>query len=292
MIKSFSVAAMAVLVLVGCNSGSTEGSSTKAASLADAKKLAQNITTGTSLGSSVGSIGSIAGQSINTLSTKSTRSTFNQSCLNGGNMAMTFDENQFSYSSTPKAMDMAIEMQNCNQNGEISNGKITFKIQNLSGDNMNMDISFPTNFTTIADGKTMTIKAGGSMQMKHEAPYEVMILNIEVTDGSESYGGENLVYKMKENSDGSSEVFPVSGKENFGTGVYFMVDPNYDASRTPMVIDHSGNLQVGGLYKYLDGANHHVEVEVTATNEVTVWVDENGDGNHDANEVEVVPLGN
>jgi outer membrane lipoprotein-sorting protein len=289
MIKSFSVAAMAVLVLVGCNSGGREDSSTTAASLSDATKLAKNITTGTSIGNSVGNL---AGNSINTLSAKSTRSTFNQSCLNGGNMAMTFDENQFANHNAPSVIDMAIEMQNCNQDGEVSNGKITFKIKNISDNNMDMEISFPTNFTTVSDGKTMTIQAGGSMRMRQEAPYEVMTLNMEVTDGSESYGGENLVYKMKENSDGSSEVFPVSGKENFGTGVYFTVDSNYDASRTPMVMDYSGNLQVGGLYKYLDGANHRVEVEATATNEVTVWVDENGDGNRDENEVEVVPVGN
>ncbi len=286
MIKSFSVAAMAVLVLAGCNSGSTE--STKAATLADAKKLAQNITTGPSVGEAVGSLGT---QNFGSLDSKS-RSVIEDSCPYGGSMVVNFDENQFTTGQVPTSMSMSMQMKNCNADGEITNGKMNFTMTNLSEnmDNMDMTISFPTNFTVTADGKTATINAGGSMRMHQESPYQVMTINMMMSDGDESFGGKNLVYKMKENSDGSSEIFPVSGEENFGTGVYFRIDPSYDASQTPMVTDYNGDIQVGGLFKYLDGANHKVEVEVTATNAVTVWVDENGNGSHDAGESEVVSL--
>ena len=289
MIKSFSVVAMAALVFVGCNSGGTDNGA-KAATLADAKKLAQSIGTGPSVGEAVGNLGT---KNLGTLGSKS-RSVVENSCPNGGSMIVNFDENQFTMGQIPTSMNMSMQMNNCNENGEITNGKMNFKLTNLSEsmDNMHMTISFPTKFTVTVDGKTATIDAGGSMGMHEEPPYTVMTINMMMHDGSESFGGKNLVYKMKDNNDGSSEIFPASGEENFGTGVYFKVDPSYDASKTPMVTDDSGVLQVGGLFKYLDGANHKVEVEATATNEVTVWVDENGNGSHDAGESEVVSVAN
>ncbi len=284
MIKSFSVVAMAALVLVGCNSGSKSDVS-KAATLADAKKLAQNIGTGAEIGQSVSSLGR---KNTSDLGSKS-RSVSTQACQNGGNMAIDYDENQFVVGQIPTSMKMKMTMNQCVEDGETVNGTMVFDMKNLSDsmDSMDIEVSFPTDFTITAEGKTATIKKGGSMKMQSQEPYEVMTINMTMTDGSETYGGKNLVYKMKESAN-SYEIFPVSGAENFGTGVWFTVDPNYDASHTPMVTDMSGDLQVGGLFKYLDGANHKVEVEATATNEVTVRVDENGNGSFEASEVEVI----
>ncbi len=287
MIKYFSVVAMAALVMVGCNSGS-KSSEPKAATLADAKKLAQNIGTGPEMGQNISSLGRKSTNNIGNLSSKS-RSVVNQACQNGGSMAIDFDENQFAMGQVPTSMKMTMAMNQCAEEGEIVNGTIAFNMKNFSEnmDTMDTEISFPTDFTVTAEGKTATIKKGGSMKMQTQAPYEVMTMNMTMTDGSETYGGKNLVYKMQD-AGNSFEVFPVSGSENFGTGVWFTVDSHYDASQTPMVTDMNGDLQVGGLFKYLDGANHKVEVEATATNEVTVRVDENGNGSFEASEVEVV----
>jgi hypothetical protein len=115
-----------------------------------------------------------------------------------------------------------------------------------------------------------------------------MTINMKVIDGTETYGGKNLVYYTKENSDGSSEFFPKSGQEDIGTGVYFTVDPNYNASQTPMVTDMNDKLQIGGLFKYLDGKNHKIQLEATAVDKLTISVDENGNGTFEASEVETI----
>ena len=208
MIKSFSVLAMAALVLVGCNSGSN--ASAKAATLTDAKKLAQNITTAPSIGKSIGSKGT---SNVKTLGSKS-RSVTENRCSNGGSMTVSFDESQFMTSQIPTSFSMSMNMKNCKEDGEQTNGTMKFTMKNLSDsmDNVDMTISFPTNFTVTADGKTATIDAGGSMRMQTQDPYDVMTINMTVHDGAETFGGKNLVYKMKENSDGSEEIFPVSGE--------------------------------------------------------------------------------
>jgi len=279
MMKSFSLAAMAVLVLVGCNSG---GDNAQAATLADAKVIAENIGNSVSFGESLNSQGN---NTIGTFNTKS-RSVFSQACSNGGNMFIDFDQTQIVSGQEPTNMKMSMKMVNCVEGGTITNGKMVFDISN--GDNI--DMSFPTDFTVTENGQTMKVFAGGSIKTKEQAPYEVMTINMRMSDGTATYGGKNLVYKMKENSNGSVEIFPASGEENFGTGIYFKVDPNYNAGQTPMVSDYNGNLLAGGMFKYLDGVNHKVEVEATAVNEVTVRVDENGNGTFEENEIESITV--
>ncbi len=286
MIKSFSLAAMTALMMVGCNSGSTSEGAT-AATLADAEVIANKIGSSVSIGNDLGKQGT---NGLGSLSTKS-RSLFNQSCLNGGNMIMNFDENQFITGQQPTSVNMRMEAVNCVEDGETINGKMVFDIAMGSDDFTAMDMSFPTDFTVTAQGQTMKIFAGGSMKIEEQAPYEVMTINMRMTDGTETYGGKNLVYKMQERDNGEMLIFPVSGEENFGTGAYFKVNPNYDASLTPMVTDYEGNLQAGGLFKYLDAANHKVEVETTAENEVTVRIDENDNGSFEENEIKIVPVG-
>jgi len=282
-----SIAAVAILVLVGCGgTGSTsKKSETKAATIADAKKMAENIGIGVGIGNGISKIGESSRKAV----TPKSRSIKEESCPNGGSIKMDFDENQFMVGQIPTTIEMGIEMINCVADGEITNGKMKFVMTNFTEDAIDATISFPTDFTFTADGETGKINAGGSIQIKEQAPYEVMTINITAVHGAETYDGKNLVYKMKTNDDGSVEEFPVSGEENFGSGVYFKVDPGYDASQTPMVTDFSGNLR-SGLFKYLDGANHKVEAEVTATNEVTVRVDENGNGTFEPNETETINL--
>ncbi len=153
MIKSFSLAAMTVLVLVGCNSG---GDSAQAATLADAKVIAENIGNSVNFGDSLSSQGD---SSIGSFNTKS-RSVFNEACPNGGRMVMDIDESQFIYGQEPTSYKMTIEAVNCVEDGATTNGKMTFEMSSES----DMTISFPKDFTVNENGQTMKVFAGGSMK--------------------------------------------------------------------------------------------------------------------------------
>jgi hypothetical protein len=104
-----------------------------------------------------------------------------------------------------------------------------------------------------------------------------------------THGGENLIYRSKEFSDGSIWEYPVSGKEKIGDSAYFIVDPNYDASTTPFKSNANDEL-LSGLFKYLDKNDNAVELQITSKDIVTVRVDENGDGDFSDNEQSTINL--
>jgi hypothetical protein len=287
MIKKISVVAVMALFVVGCGStgskSKVDSTTPTASTLSDAKALAENLGGGVVVANTFGK----DAKSITSNSTK-TRSVQSVPC-DEGSMVMDFDENILKSGTMPTSFEVKMEMKNCKEGTSLSNGKMNMTIDNFTSENPNYLITFPTDFTGTDDGKSYKILKGGSMKATSNYPLSTVTINFEMQEGSKSYGGKNLIYKIQENSDGSIGYFPVSGQENFGTG-YYTVDPDYDASVSPMLMDGQGAMQVGGLFKYLDGANHKTEVEITATKEITVRVDLNANGTFESDEVEVVKV--
>jgi hypothetical protein len=83
--------------------------------------------------------------------------------------------------------------------------------------------------------------------------------------------------------------YPVSGKEQIGESALFEVDPTYDASKTPFKINKDDYV-VSGKSRYIDPKGHQVEIEIVATNIVSVKVDENGDKEFDETEISTIKL--
>ena len=57
-----------------------------------------------------------------------------------------------------------------------------------------------------------------------------------------------------------------------------------------MVIDSDENLQIGGLFRYVDNASKKIEAEATAINKITVRIDKNGNGEFEEGESTVVSI--
>ncbi len=91
--------------------------------------------------------------------------------------------------------------------------------------------------------------------------------------------GENYRSKLSTTSYSKSSLDKSEG---------FSLDSSYNGQLdTPMIIDIDGNLQKGGIFKFINEENNQVVIEVTDTNIFTIRVDLNGDGEFSANEVVV-----
>ena len=131
-------------------------------------------------------------------------------------------------------------------------------------------------------GSFVKIDANNKSNIKVTAGFEVDV-------NGEAFSASNLLV-VGSQSENKNSFYIASGEMIVGE-YYFKVDESYDSSKTPFVMDESSyddSLKEGGLLKLLDGAGHKIEIEVTATNEVTMRVDENGDGIFSDNEIEIM----
>lgn len=277
MIKSFSLAAMAVLVLVGCNSGGDSDSIRKASvdlsSFSEAEKLAYAIA------NKDGVLESVNGEK----STKSTKSRSIIPCDNG-TMEVFFSVPIESITEYTEPSEMIFH--NCKMDGEILDGSMKAEFDSM-GEKTHM--SFPNGFSITGGEEEGSIQSGGYIDLVMEGEWEVVTINMVMTMNGVVHGGEDLVYKMKVLSDGSTIEYPVSGKEKIGDSAYFTVDPDYDASETPFKTNANDEL-VSGKFKYLDSEDHAVELEITGTDIVTVRVDTDGNGSFVGDEVSSINL--
>jgi hypothetical protein len=281
MLKNISV--VLLLALVGCG-GSGGSISSKSATVADAKLLAKGAISVKEFGDS---FKKDLSDNINIKKTKAIVDV-SEECVNG---SMSYDMsdkyiNALKNGLNPKEYEISIIAKNCEDiDGNIANGTMSFNISLEDSDN-SFDVTFPTDYTETTKEGTYKIFKGGSLHMQGGEIYDTMVMNLKMSEDDITYEGKNLVYKIKDEGD-RVETFPISGEESFGNGVLFRVDTDYDASKTPMVeIDEK--LQSGGLFKYIDGVGHRVEVEATGIDEVTVWVDENADGKRSENELGII----
>lgn len=277
MIKSFFLVAMAALVLVGCNSGSNGNSASvkSLSSYSDAEKLAYAIANqGSILESATGE---------KKASSKNTKSRSLISC-ESGTMEFFYDLplSQLRGDEEPNKMIF----HNCKIDGETANGDMQLV---TSADGLTETFSTNNGFSVTGGKEPGSILPGGTMSVKKEGVWNVLTINLEMEINGVKHGGENLIYRAKDLNDGSSIEYPVSGKEKIGESAYFTVDTAYDASATPFVTDAQGDLK-SGKFKYIDKKSHAVELEITATNEVTVRVDEDGNGSFVGDEVSTIKL--
>ncbi len=273
MIKSFSLVAMAALVMVGCNSGSNSTQGKNLRDYSDAEKLAYAIAKQDAV------LESANGSSQN----KNTKSRSVTSC-ESGTMEFFFPVplDQLTYDIEPNKM----VFHNCKMNGEIANGDLEMEI---SSDGLTEVISTKNGFSVTGGDEPGAILPGGTMSITQDGEWDIMTINLEMEINGIKHGGENLIYRSKELSDGSSIEYPVSGREKIGDNAYFTVDPAYDASTTPFKTNTNDDL-VSGLFKYIDQNQHSVELKITAKNEVTIWVDKDGNGSRTDNEVSSIKL--
>ncbi len=187
----------------------------------------------------------------------------------------------------PLISDLSVEAIDCKEGDIISNGKMIF---NFSEAEKFIKISFPDGFFIMTqEGERSEIESGGFFKAQNEGGYLVTTTHLIVNDGNNRIGSDNLVYKIKEGDYGGVEYFPFSGMESVGD-LNLKIDTNYDASVTPMVIGGDENLQVGGLFRYVDSAGKKIEAEATAINKVTVRIDKNGNGEFEEGESTVVSI--
>jgi len=287
MIKSLSLAAIAVLAIAGCKSGSndvnngrTGASNIKTvqdvSTLSSAEKLAYALAHQDSV------LESVAGEKKPGNQSRRTRDLF--PCENrNGTMEVFFDVPVSELTGDEEPSKVVFN--NCQMAGETINGDMEYQ----RGDDGTETISTVNGFSVTGGDVPGSVLPGGTISIKPEGDWSVMTINLEMEINGIKHGGENLIYRAKELADGGTIEYPVSGKEKIGESDYFTVDPAYDASATPFYTDANDNL-LNGKFKYLDKNDHAVELEVTAKNVVTVRVDEDGNGSFGDDEVSAIKL--
>lgn len=200
-----------------------------------------------------------------------------ESCENSGVITYRFDD---------QAYAMQADFQNCLMDGMLQDGLIEVTFGNYDTDSGS--VQFPEGFS-VSGEEAFTIYPGSHISYSTEGEYEVSVLNIEAISNGLAYGAVDLIYKGKYLDNGYYVEFPVSGQEKIGDSAYFTVDPNYDASQTPITYNRDYDL-ISGTARYLDEAEHSVELTVYNTNVITVKVDENGDRSFSDDEISAITL--
>ncbi len=265
------------MFLYAC-SGNTDNGGITALPITDAEKIAGNIVTNARASKEF--VKSVVNEAniVN-----KTNAVNEASCKDGGIIVWDVGDK----TKTSLVVNLSVEAIDCKEGDVTSNGKMLF---DFSKTEQFIKISFPDGFFMVTrEGKTSEIESGGFLKVQNEGTYLVTTTHLIVNDGNGRVGSENLVYKMKEGDHGRVEYFPASGMESVGD-LNLKIDERYDASVTPMVIGSDENLQIGGLFRYVDSAGKKIEAEATAVNKVTVRIDENGNGEFDQGESTVVSI--
>ncbi len=281
-IKKYSVVALATLVLIGCGADDKNESTTKDLSTySDAEKLAYALVN-QKKALNAGQSDEKQNKALDSEQSDVKQSRKVQECQNGGSMDFgDFDPSNYMEYYTPPT----ITFKNCNDGDSTINGKIKMDLYS----DEEGTISYLTDFSFKDSEGSGLIKQGGRVEFHNEGGWEVATINMVAVFNGVTHGGENLIYRSKEFSDGSILEYPVSGKEKIGDSTYFTVDPNYDASVTPFKSNANYEL-LSGLFKYLDKNNNAVELQITSKDVVTVRVDENGDGTFSDSEKSTIDL--
>jgi len=259
-IKSFSLAAVAVLMMVGCNSGSKSDS-------------APSFVTKNSKAVTIGSLQNL-GDTVSTESLKSVKSTADntynkddssnyeendQPCDTG---SMVFSE----VGSSSFSMDAT----NCTKDGTIINGAFSLSV---SESDRKASAKVTKAFTVVDEGTNLFL-AKDSKIIVNDHTIEI---DFQSKINNEEISGNNLSIAFTEKNNGATFSF-TSGVVNVA-GYYF----EFVSQESPFVLGDYG--LESGLLKLKDGAGHKVEIFVEAANQVALKVDENGDGIFSEDEV-------
>ncbi len=226
-----------------------------------------------------------------------------EECDQSGSMIMEMGDDYKKYisqiNSTPTpptepiTHTMKISALQCDDGDGTINGKITIKTLYDDASNSETTVTtFDTDFTISDTNMDATIKKGGTITEESNDKSYTTTTDINATGHTKGIAhsviAQHYVERITEHEDGGYENYPISGKISIDGSLFLTVDPDYDASQTPIVYDTNGKLQKGGLAKYHDEPNHQVEVQATDIDELTIWVDENGNTQKDSGESAIV----
>lgn len=259
-IKTYSVAAMVALVIVGCGSNKSSDSVNFVQKNSEAITIQKLRSLGSDTDLSNLNNTKIR-QSASSYSSQTNNHEVMDECMNisESNELITFDAN------------------NCNDGNTKIDGSATVKMEQNGGGFAKVlrDLTVSDNYFSLLAKKGSQIKVNFDKQnnFRLTASFQLII------DG-ENFSVNNLSIVTSGDEDGGS-FYIAAGEVNAG-GFYFQVDTSYDASSTPIVVNNDGF--VSGAIKLLDGAGHKMEIAVVSKNELSFRVDENGDGTFSENE--------
>jgi len=254
MIKSFSLAAMAVLVMVGCNSG---GKSDSAPAFVTKNSNAVTINSLQNLGDTVSedSLKSVKATADSAYS-KDDNSGYEDDGrpCDSGSMTFTGDEGSPSFS---------MDAKNCTKDGSTIDGAFSGTI---SESDKKALAQVSRDFTIVEEGLNLFLAKDSKLTVNDHT----IGIDFQSRINNETVSANNLSITFTERENGATFSF-TSGKVNIAE-YYF----EFVSQVSPFVYGDSGI--ESGLLKLRDGAGHKVEIFVEAVNQVVLKVDENGDG--------------
>jgi hypothetical protein len=214
-----------------------------------------------------------------------------ENCQNGGTIEFvmpsppdpaTYDPQTFDLDNYE--MNTTIIYKDCLEGGMLTDGTMqdtmTFKNGQPGGDTM----TFVTDFITQYQDGNATIKKG-SYIITEMISEETMI----TTENIDAYfDGQHYQTKAFKNSDtmlqnGGLSSYPISGA-TLVNGHTYTVDPAYNASKTPMVMDGNFDM-ISGKERYIDEQNSTITLEVVGKNQMKLSLDTDHDGKADEEEI-------
>ena len=270
--KKYSLVAITLALLIGCNSNS-DGDSSKEDLSKDSNpvtienlKIVQN------------SINKNTRSSVKSLSTKvSDEEIKDPASINSAQICESGSMN-FNLQEAQNKFDF--EAKECKIEQSTINGALK-----IEGDKngMNIEIKVTKELSIKDQFFSLLAKKDSHLSIKSDMQNNITISSsFDLLLDQEEIRVDDFVIKAKENDTSISFYMP-SGEMRVGKE-YLKVDPSYDGSKTPFIINDDDSLVTGGLMKFLDILNHKIEIEAISSNEIEFRVDENGDGVFSENE--------
>jgi hypothetical protein len=280
-----------LIILIGCGSGSksivSDKPEVKAATLRDVEVILENIATYSELTKGLQKASILYKNLKKFIKEERSDTVLKQSCEEGL-INIFYNPNELLKDGNSIDIKTSIEYVNCSLDNVLFDGTIKYRYTNHSS-----YMECLNDFATTKNGEKLTLLKNSFIKIENaeDGDYDITTINLagRLTGISKNieFGGKNLIYHTKDDNV-SSWLYPVSGREMVGDGVFFTIDPNYDSSKTPFTEDKNGNILPGGLFKYLDEKKHKIEIEVTNKNEITLRIDMNNNNIFESFETKII----
>jgi len=290
-LKIVSLSAIAVIMIVGCNKSSdpvAEQPDPVVEQPAALPKVSQSLKSFFKTRSSDADVktNSNIAKAANNIRAVESDEALIRNCQNGGTISALNDFNQTLVMQNPQAFSFNVTntFTDCIEDGTTTKGTLKFNIEN-NASKIIMTATFLTDLVMQESEGNTTIKKDSFFTSEDISDgVSIETTSMQAVSAAHSYKSENLKSHEKENQDGSTISYDISGKQTID-GLTLTVDETYDASQTPMTTDKDDNLQKGGKARYTDDQNHTIMIEAIEVNKLKISVDEDGDGQVDSEEV-------
>lgn len=254
MIKSFSLAAVAVLVMVGCNSGSKSDS-------------APSFVTKNSNAVTISGLQNL-GDNVSTDSLKSVKSTVDKTYSKDDNDDYEYndqpcDSGSMTYTGGEGSSSFSLDAKNCTKDDSTIDGALSASIFESE---RKASVLVTRDFTILEDGLNLFLSKDSTLTVNNHT----IGIDFQSKINNEIVSANNLSIIFTEKENGAT--FSLTSGEVNVAGYYF----KFVSQVSPFVLGNSGI--ESGLLKLVDGAGHKVEIFVEAANKVALKIDENGDG--------------